>query len=147
MPRVDFYVLADSVSAPRFICGIAQKARQQNLKSFILTQSQEDARSLDDLLWTFRDISFIPHRLADDQDADDVPVTVGWSGCVPAPGEVLINLTHEVPEFAVDFERVVETAGASAPQREQARERYRRYRDLGFELHSHNIDGNGDHAT
>ncbi len=147
VPRVDFYVLPDSLQPQRFICDLTQKVRRQDLKIYIVAPSKEDALALDNLLWTFRDISFVPHSLVDDETAGEVPVTVGWPGCQPGQGQVLINLANEVPDFASSFDRVVETVAGTSPQRREARERYRHYRELEFEMHSHNIDGAQDHAS
>lgn len=138
--RVDFYVLPSGLSAERFACAMAAKARRKGLQIYVHTASKPDALNLDDLLWTFKDISFLPHRLHDAGEDDGSSVTVGWDGRLPEPAQVLINLTRGIPEFAASFERIIEAVVPETPLREQARERYRRYRELGFELHSHEID-------
>ena len=102
---------------------------------------------MDSLLWTFRDISFVPHTLVDDDAADQAPITIGWTGSRSGGGQVLINLAGEIPDFVSAFDRVVETVAGTSPQRRQARERYRHYRELGFEMHSHNIDTSQDHVS
>lgn len=140
MPRVDFYVLPEGLSTQRFACNMAAKARRQGYEIYIHAASRPDAVSLDELLWTFQDISFLPHRLDDDAADDGSRVTVGWEGRLPPEGQVLINLCAAIPEFAARFARIVEAVVPESPLREQARERYRRYREMGFELHSHELE-------
>src|SRR5690606_20096103 len=104
--------------------------------------SRDDAVSLDDLLWSFSDISFLPHALADDPGkAAMAPIVLGWEGAAPAPAAVLINLSEAIPEFVADFERVVEPVQPLPGPRGRARERYRTYRERGWELYSHDLEG------
>ena len=137
MPRVDFYILQPGQSPQRFACDMTLKVRRLGHAIHIHAGSRPDAVALDAMLWTFKDIAFLPHRLADAAD-DGSEVTLGWAGITPGEAEVLINLSDEVPEFAGRCARVVETVEHDAP--EQARARYRRYRDLDFELHTHKLD-------
>jgi DNA polymerase-3 subunit chi len=97
---------------------------------------------LNDLLWTFQDISFLPHCLADEaRDPYSAPVVIGWAGQTPRSDGVLINLDVQVPDFARGFVRIVETVSPDSPQKQQARDRWRCYRDMGCELYSHELDG------
>ncbi|MGH8248339.1 MAG: DNA polymerase III subunit chi [Gammaproteobacteria bacterium] len=139
MSRVDFYVLPGGLSAERFACAMADKACRRGFQIYVHTASRLDALNLDELLWTFKDISFLPHRLHDAENEGSA-VTVGWDGRLPEPAQVLINLTRAIPEFAANFERIIEAVVPETALRDEARERYRRYRELGFELHSHEID-------
>lgn len=138
MPRTDFYILAESSSPSRFACSIANKAWQQGNSVHIAALTREEAAKMDDLLWTFHDISFLPHALIDDAQAEQTSITIGWPGATCPDREVLINLTGEIPDFSKEFDRIVEIV---APEEKQgARERYKRYRDMGFELHSHDMN-------
>ena len=139
MARADFYLLADGTSRARFACTLANKVWKQGHRLHILAPSREDASVLDDLLWTFQDISFLPHALVDDADAGAPPVTVGWPGAAGGDGDVLINLSEEIPDSAADFGRVAEIVGGEEDLRHRARTRYKHYRDRGFELHTHDM--------
>ena len=141
-PRVDFYVLPESLAALRFACSMTAKVRRQGLMVHIHAESRDEAVKLNDLLWTFRDISFVPHCLADERrDPESAPVVIGWTGEAPCSNSVLINLGPNVPDFASGFDRIVEPVSPQSPDREQARERWRHYRDMGCELHSHELEG------
>lgn len=141
MTRVDFYILAASNSSrDKFACTLAGKAVGQDLNVHIHTDDRETAVVMDDLLWTFRDISFIPHGMADKEGLDNTPVCIGWNGITPDNREVLINLGTEIPEFAGSFTRIMEIVVTDEDSRRQSRDHYRRYRDMGFEMHSHELE-------
>lgn len=99
---------------------------------------------MDELLWTFRDVSFVPHAVAGETDANSVSVVVGHAETPPDEHEVLVNLSHPVPLFFSRFERVVEIVGADAEAKTAARERFRFYKERGYPLESHNIDTRHD---
>ena len=66
MTKVDFYVLGTSGDRARqhFACRLAEKAYRLDNTIHIRTIDQRAAEQLDELLWTFRDGSFVPHELS-----------------------------------------------------------------------------------
>jgi DNA polymerase-3 subunit chi len=140
MTRADFYILGNNTDRARFACILANKAWKQGHHPYILAPGRDEAVALDDLLWTFQDISFLPHALADETGSGAVPVTIGWPG-QPAPGEdVLINLTADIPESAAAYRRIAEIVAGGETLRRQARQRFKQYRDMGFDMHTHTLD-------
>jgi DNA polymerase-3 subunit chi len=140
--RVDFYIIEDPDTERALLsCRIAEKAYKSGLRVFILVPERTHALRLDDLLWTFRDGSFIPHTLSDaETDPEDVPpVLIGTADQPATPADVLINLTDAVPDCIRQFERVVEIVPADENGRRLGRERFRRYRELGLDPQSHRI--------
>jgi DNA polymerase-3 subunit chi len=142
--QVDFYILeSDSDDARLHLaCKIVDKATQLDHHVFIHSTSDEEARQLDELLWTFSQGSFIPHRIVrgESTEAPLEPVLIGVNQS-PAAGRwnVLINLAADVPEFFSRYERVAEVVDANAVRREQSRGRYRFYRDRGYKLNTHQV--------
>jgi len=142
--QVDFYILeSDSEDARlRLACRIVDKATQQDQHVFINSSSDSEAQKLDELLWTFSQGSFIPHKVV--RQAADVaprePVVIGLNQA-PAGDrwDVLVNLAAEVPDFFSRYERVAEVVDGNAARREQSRERYRFYRDRGYKLNTHQV--------
>ena len=139
MSRVDFYVLPADARRDRYACSIANKAWQNGYRVYIQTENTEDASHLDDLMWTFHDISFIPHALAGTEPANETPVLIGCNQ-PPETCQVLINLTREIPAGPGTLERIVEIVSNDETDRSQARERYRRYRQDGIEVNHHIIE-------
>jgi len=140
VPRVDFYILQDQNPPEKFACAIAGKIFRQGLKIHIHTDSREAAVTLDDFMWTYRDTSFLPHQLAGSSGQPDTSITIGWNEMFPGDSGVLINLGAEIPQFAANFARIIEIVAGYDPLRSQARDRYRQYRDLGYDMHKHDID-------
>lgn len=141
MTRVDFYLSQEAKDQVRYTlaCRIAEKAYKLGHKVYIHTGSEEAAQALDDLLWKFRDGSFVPHgRLPMDQD-DPSPVAIGNGQDPGSWTDVLINLADEVPGFFSRFERVAELVTEDPASKPMARARYKYYRDRGYELQTHNL--------
>jgi DNA polymerase III subunit chi len=143
--KVDFYILAGGGDDARFsaACRIAEKAIRSCQRIYVNAASPEAARRLDELLWTFSQGSFVPHRVIGQSAADassDEPVLIGYSHAAPPDGcNVLINLTEEMPETGGDCGRVIEVIDSEPDRRERGRERYRMYRERGFELNVHHL--------
>lgn len=144
MTHVDFYILgADSTDARlSTVCRLSAKAVQRRRRIYVNSDSEAQARVLDERLWTFSQGSFIPHRIVSsaDRGAGDEPVLIGFSD---APADehwhIMINLAEEVPDFFSRYERVVEIVDANPERRAQGRARYRFYKERGYNPATHNI--------
>jgi DNA polymerase-3 subunit chi len=141
--RVNFYILDDTSDSARLrlAARIAEKAMLQDQHVYINTNDPQESSRLDELLWTFSQGSFVPHRIIDSAPGQDTPepVLIGTAVAIDAPCEVLINLGRDVPEFFSRYDRVAEIVDAEASRRDAGRARYKYYRDRGYELSSHNI--------
>jgi DNA polymerase III subunit chi len=141
---IDFYILRGASDDARLdvACRIAEKAVAREQHVFICPASDGEAKRLDELLWTFSQGSFVPHRIVsgsgDERPLE--PVLIG-RGAEPV-GErwdVLINLSGEVPEFFSRYAKVAEVVDADEERRARGRERYRYYRDRGYTLNTHQV--------
>jgi DNA polymerase III subunit chi len=130
--RVDFYLASDE--AARVACRLAEKAWKLGHKVYLHVADATQAQKLDELLWTFRDVAFVPHSLT-----DDAPVRIGHAAPPDGFDGLLVNLADEVPAFFSKFERVAEVVGGDDAAKENARERFRFYRDRGYELETHQV--------
>ncbi len=146
MPRVDFYVLPENSRQERFACLMTHKVWSKNIPIFINTASQEMAESFDNLLWTYHDISFIPHEILNFNDTPGSPVTIGWQGNSPEQNDVLLNLAPDIPTNVDRFARIIEIVAGDGSMRQQARNKYREYRERGYDLHNHSIESDYDHT-
>jgi DNA polymerase-3 subunit chi len=98
------------------------------------------ARTLDTLLWTFRQGSFVPHELLPAAGAVTAPITIGCADdAVPPEADLLINLAGDVPAFYTRYARIAEIIDGSAACREAGRARHRFYRDQGLEPETHEV--------
>jgi DNA polymerase-3 subunit chi len=142
--QVDFYILdEDSTNALlNTACRIAEKAMKQQQHIYVNAQSEVQARNLDDLLWTFSQGSFVPHRLVEAGGAQNAtePVLVGFGDDPKNENwQLIINLADAVPEFFSRYERMIEIIDANLERRTQGRERYRFYKERGYQPNTHNI--------
>ena len=101
---------------------------------------------MDDLLWTFNDISFLPHAITEPGHTPAERVIIGWHDRPPGNDEILVNLTAEIPAAAEKFARIVEIVTGDNRQKDQARKRFKGYREQGFELHNHTLEPGHDHT-
>jgi len=139
--QVDFYLLRDdsAQNRVRFACRLADKAYRLGNRVFIHTESAEQTRQLDDLLWTFQQNSFVPHAIYQAAQHKPPPVLLAHNAEPDASIQVLINLAAEVPLFFSRFERVAELVNQNAGIRQQGRSRYSFYKDRGYPLRTHEI--------
>lgn len=139
MTRVDFYLSDDDGprAAPVLACRLAEKAWKLGHKVYLHTGGPTEAQKIDELLWTFRDVSFVPHALAGTDDTLSVQVGHGE----PPAGfeDTLVNLAAEVPPFFSKFERVAEVVGGDEDGKKLGRARFKFYRDRGYELETHEV--------
>lgn len=120
-------------------CRVAGKAYDAGLRALIHTTSDEEARHVDRLLWTFEEEGFLPHGRIGTCDPDRNPVLIGDGDAAEAEHQVLINLAPDVPTFFSRFERLAECIDNDAAARSAGRERYKFYRDRGYPLKTHDI--------
>jgi len=117
---------------------------------YLNAASDAEARQLDELLWTFSQGSFIPHRVVTERltEPPDEPVLIGIdqpatsdsaADTLPGDWDLMINLATEVPEFFSRYARVVEVIDADPVRRERGRAHYRFYRDRGYDIGTHNV--------
>jgi DNA polymerase III subunit chi len=146
--RVDFYVLKSAAARQRwaFACRLTEKAYLRDLSIVIANDTLEDARSLDELLWTFSERSFVPHEVCPDEHSVDPATTVhlvalpsatSW----PMPGaDLLVNLSGRLPDGWERYPRIAEIIDADEERRRLGRERFKAYRDLKVALETHQLD-------
>jgi DNA polymerase III subunit chi len=145
-PRVDFYVLAGSDHAARlrFACRLAEKAWMQRHRVRVQFDPGDELEAFDQMLWTFSDRSFVPHRRAgapDDAPAPAPPpvVIADTAQGDPADGDLIINLAAGVPPAFEEWTRVAEVVDSDAGCRQRGRERFRAYRERGIEPATHEM--------
>lgn len=143
LTRIDFYSLEDNSRGDRFLltCRLAERilnSSQTPIHIHIQITDPSQAEYLDRLLWTFDDQSFLPHGRTGQIDPVLTPILIGDEP-LPDHDQVLINLDPKVPPWFPRFERLCEPLDLEIATRDAGRERFRYYRDRGYELHHHKI--------
>lgn len=110
----------------------------QALNTYIHLDSAATCQQLDELIWTYSDLSFIPHNLAP-QKEEGVRVQLGYDHEPMEDCDLLINLSNETPEFFARFARMAEILDQESAILHAGRERYKFYRDRGYNLDYHQL--------
>ncbi|MGR9051809.1 MAG: DNA polymerase III subunit chi [Gammaproteobacteria bacterium] len=142
MPDAGFYILSNDSEAGRlhFACKLAEKAYRTGSFCYILTENERQGKILDDLLWTFRPGSFVPHEWYSGVcPAHSDRILIGILSPPEAWQKIVINLSSEVPENYNNCERVLEILNNDESIKLRGREHYKRYRDAGFNLSTHTV--------
>ena len=103
-PRVDFYVLASDEPAARlrFACRLVEKAWLKRHRVRVQFEPGGELEAFDQMLWTFSDRSFVPHRRAGRPKTRPrrrpPPVVIADTAeADAADGDLVVNLAAALP--------------------------------------------------
>ena len=148
MARIDFHSnVSDKL---QYACRLTRKIWSVTpvgdpVRNIVMVGERSDLQKLDELLWTFSAIDFLPHAFIDDEAAIESPIVLSEDFSAPAlsnlpHADVLIHLGMRMPKDVVAladrFPRIIEVVTTNEAERLAGRERYKAYRDLGHELHN-----------
>jgi DNA polymerase-3 subunit chi len=138
--EVSFYILPTESLQDRYLfaCKLVEKAYRSGSFCYVLTESAEQSRIIDDLLWTFRAGSFIPHQIYTGEQPELEQVIL--IGTLTAPEhwqKTLFNLSSRYPETGPNTERILEILDNNEATKEAGRQRYRQYQQAGMTITTH----------
>jgi DNA polymerase-3 subunit chi len=142
MSQVDFYVLQASGATSRqhFACRLAEKAYRLKNTVHIHVADRQSAAHVDELLWTFRDGSFVPHEILGGAAGEAAsPVTIGSDSPPSGSCDLLINLGDSIPAAASAVPRVAEIVTSDDESKKRSRQLFIEYRNSGHNLDSHKL--------
>lgn len=121
----------------RFVCRRVQKCCEGGASVAVRLGSQEETERLDDMLWTFQDISFIPHvRFCDSQKPVIEPVVIYCAREPIDEADVLVEAAGGEPGdhfrpfcHLFDFAEVYDES-----LKEASRRRYKAYQQAGYSM-------------
>ena len=141
LTQIDFYFHVEDKL--RTACALSSKATSRGLRVLAFCPDAGAAQKFSRLLWTTPAIGFVPHCAPGDRLAAVTPVIVDHNGADLPHDQVLLNLRDEWPPFFSRFQRLLEIVSLDEEDRRLARERFRFYRDRGYEIRSHDMSQNG----
>lgn len=141
MSRVDFYFIPQQGSQARllFACRLLEKAYQQQHQIYVHLETAEKARFFDQLLWTYRDDSFIPHQFQNEKTGLGSPIQIGYSPTPDTEAEILLNMHPEIPSFHGRFKRILEIMPKEDATLALAEEHRAFYEEKGYTINSHQL--------
>jgi len=148
-----FYILSDSALKARdlYTCRLVDKAYLNQQKIYIYLNNIEEVRSFDTQLWTFRDISFVPHEIYQSDKSPDAPVVIGCDALnsvveivvlprgLSAGPMILVNLATTVPTFYAKFKHIIEIIPDEVNLKKLGRKKYKIYQEHGYQMETFNI--------
>src|ERR1700693_865585 len=139
MTSIDFYThVADRLA----VAGkLVAKALAQHGHVRVLTPDSATTAALDRRLGLQPATGFLPHCRLASPLASQTPVWIDHVLEHQGPAFVLINLHEWPPPFFSRFERLAEIVSIDGA--EAARERFRFYRERGYDLRTHNLSERG----
>ncbi len=140
MTQIDFYVLGESAGQDleNLACRLAEKALHAGSRIYFCCRDQAQLEQLDQLLWSWRASSFLPHTL--ELTDERCPIHLGMGTPPDHHQDILINLSGQIPEGYQRFERILELVPAEHGAREASRKNWGHYRDRGYPLHKHDMN-------
>ena len=140
--RVDFYLLNDNHDQDVWFvaCRLLEKAYQRGHRVFVFCDKKEHAEHLDELLWTYKNDSFIPHHLQGEGPEPPPPVQIGYGDEPRGFSDILLNMSTIIPSYFSRFRRVMEVVAANEQAKDISRNHYREYRAKQCDLHTHHIE-------
>ena len=141
MTEVSFHVNVPHPLA--YACRLLRKAARQGAR-VVVTAPAATLRSLDQALWTFEPLDFVPHLmpLPGTPVAERLRVTPVWlleQAADALHHEVLLNLGPEAPEGFESFARVIELVPTDDEGRAAGRRRWKHYASRGYAIVHHEV--------
>ncbi len=142
MAEVSFYILPSESTQERyeFACKLIEKTYRNGCFCYVLTDNAEQSQKIDDLLWTFRAGSFIPHQIyTGELPTLDKVILIGSLDVPELWQKTVINLSSYCPKQFDSIERILEILDNSDATKELGRDRYRNYQQSGILITTHKI--------
>lgn len=137
MTRVDFYLLSAAAgNRIAAVCRLCDKAVSAGHRLYVRAPDAGVAEEMDGALWSFRQGGFIAHEKHTGAAIEEPqpPVLIGALEPPASHRGILINLGEDVPTWFSSFERVLEVVPEDETAKAKSRDRFRFYRERGYEL-------------
>ena len=126
-----------------FACNLAKRAFEDGRKLIVYAPTPKLADEFDRLLWTFSQLSFVPHVKAAHPLAAETPIVIANDDTGLPHHEALLNIGDDPPPFFSRFDVLREVVSSDADDRASARERLKFYKSRGFEIQTHDMLNHG----
>ncbi len=139
--RVSFYILKELQTIKDrdlYACRIIEKAYNNKHKVFVFLSDLEETNKFDTQLWTFSDISFVPHEIYN-QANDSTQILLGYDHKPNKTNDILINLTSNIPIFYQDFNHIIEVIPNDEQLKKLARVRFKQYKQNGAKIETFDV--------
>ncbi len=132
--EVSFYHLT-SLPLERALPRLVEKIYATGAKVVIFFEHKEQLERIDEVLWTYGQMDFLPHGTFLEKYPEKQPIYLTTTDENPANASILIQIGQKVHSSFKSFTRIVDMFENSNPLSVQsARDRYKRYKQEGHTL-------------
>ena len=130
------FIILTGTNKGSIICDLVEKYYLAKKRIIISIKDGEEARSFDQLLWTWKQSSFIPHRFFESLDSrPEEPVVITSTLNESLGFDVLIMFDPVPINIMHNFSKIIDFAEKYDPNRlTKSRERYKEYMKDNFKL-------------
>ncbi|ENX31898.1 hypothetical protein F889_03788 [Acinetobacter colistiniresistens] len=129
MTQISFYLFENSAERQvESACRLCRKILNQHPQIWWYCTDADLQTELDELLWRFDPVSFIPHSI------DQVTSPVCISAELPPSSDwIVFNFNNHALEQTQDFRHIIEIIENNEAAKQIGREKFKMYRRLGIE--------------
>lgn len=132
MTRVIFYSNLTNKQTALLIL-LEQALAKKHLVT-VMAENMLQAQECEKALWVSNKTSFLPNVLAQNALADQTPVVLDWQENQLCQDDILINLSQKQLTTFSRFRQLIELVSNDESDKVMARQRYKFYRDRGYEV-------------
>lgn len=145
MTQVDFHFNAPDKWL--YVSRLLRKANAQGKRVGVWGESAKIQRLNQDL-WQLGSTDFVPHCWISEApecvDRSSVVMAEDWGQLLSLQGlDVYLNLNHSVPHDLNQVPRLIEVVGPDDEDKASARQRWKHYTQLGFQINRYDLASSG----
>jgi len=122
-----------------FACKLSKAAIERGEKYIVYSPDEARASEFDRLLWSYSQLSFVPHVRADHALAKATPIVIANANSELPHHDALLNLSDEPPPYFTRFEFLREVVSTDDDDRAKGRDRMKFYKSRGFAIQTHDM--------
>ncbi len=144
--QVSFYHLT-SVPLERALPRLLEKVYASGAKALLFFDDENTLKTIDDALWTYSQMDFLPHGTHHESYPEKQPIYLTMGNENPNNSDIVIKIGNTEHPLSASFKKIIDIFDGNDPQSVQnARERYKKYKDSGSPLVYWKQDSDGKWA-
>ncbi|WP_413285769.1 DNA polymerase III subunit chi [Vibrio sp. MA40-2] len=150
MKTATFYIVqpdspqCDEQGFQSYVLFLLKHFSEQGVKLYLNAENKEDSLHWDDRLWQQQPSQFLAHNLVGEGPKNGTLIEIGYTELKPSWNrQLVINLAKDQTNFAGTFAQVIDFVPYDEKAKQNARERYKIYRQAGYQMQT--IDINYQH--
>jgi DNA polymerase-3 subunit chi len=113
---------------------------RQGARVYLNAGDKPEAEAWDEIFWQQTPEHFLPHHLVGEGPRSGTAIEIGYSALKPSWNrQLVINLAKDTTNFAGSFTQVIDFVPCDEKAKQIARERYKIYRQSGYQLQTIDI--------